>query len=405
MDKVTILFVDDEPNILSGLQRLMRARKDEWQVFFCPSGQDALNLMNTQSMDVVVSDMRMPLMDGAEFLTQVRKRHPGTIRVILSGYADAECVLRTVGPAHIYLAKPCQPDLLMEAIARPLALRRLLGSAGLRAALAELANLPSPPELFFRLETELLSPRASVASVAAIIAQDVAMTAELLKLTNSAYFSNNIKATSILQAVRSLGLETIESLVLRIGIFRQLGSDSTMAAEMEALNAYSLRIAALAERIAMAEGADSATAKAAYCAGMLCSVGCLILMDARPDDYRRALQTAATPQPLDRAEDAVLGTNHALLGAYLLGLWGFIDSIVEAVAYGLTPSACPGRDNVVLTAVHAARALGPAFPLLPETALPAPKLDMAYICDSRKDLRIDHWRSLAHTLELETFHA
>lgn len=392
-DPVKVLFVDDDPNILSGLKRLIRGRKD-CIAFFCQGGEEALVLIRQQPVDVVVSDMRMPVMDGAELLSTIRKLYPATIRVILSGYADAESVLRTVGPAHLYLAKPCQPDALLAAIARPLALRRLLSSEGMRAALTGLTNLPTPPELFFQLETELGSPRASAASVAAIIARDVAMTAELLKLTNSSYFSVSGRATTPLQAVRTLGLDIIQPLVLRIGLFRHFESGEKAAESLRNLNQYSLQIAALAERIAASEGADAATAKAAYCAGMLCSVGSLVLLDAHPQQYQRMLERVGPSNSLHMEEIMTFGASHALIGAYLLGLWNFADPVVEAVAHSCWPSACPGRDNLVLTAVHAARALGPQYPPLGTDAPQQPVLDMDYICEARKDLRLAHWHAV-----------
>lgn len=401
---VSVLFVDDDPNILAGLKRLMRTRKD-YRSFFCEAGEEALALMAREPIEVVVSDMRMPFMDGAEFLSVVRQRHPGTIRVILSGYADTDAVLRTVGPAHVYLAKPCQPDVLLEAIARPLSLRRLLTSEGMRTALAGLNNLPTAPELFHRIEAELRSPQASPASVAGIISQDVAMTAKLLKLTNSAYFSVSGRATTPLQAVRTLGLELIQTLVLRIGVFRHFGDEDQAVDTLRALNEYSLEVARLAERIAIAEGADADTAKAAYCAGMLCVVGSLVLLDADPAGYQDMLQRVGPDSPLHEQEIATFGASHALIGAYLLGLWNFADPIVEAIAHSCWPSACPGHDNMVLTALHAARALGPQYPPLPAGAPQQPALDMAYICEARKDLRIAHWRSLCPPSNLEKLHA
>lgn len=402
--QMRILFVDDEANILAGLRRLIHPHRAEWDSYFCTSGAEALDLMDRVEMDVVVSDMRMPFMDGAAFLTTVRDRHPATLRIILSGYAEQDAILRTVGPAHMYLAKPCEPAALMAALARPLALRRLLSSAGMRTLLASISDLPTPPDLFFKIEAELQSPRASVASVAAIVAQDMAMTAELLKLTNSAYFSTQVRAASALQAVRTLGLDTIQALVLRIGIFRRFDINSPTISSVIALNRYSLAVATLAERIAKAEGANTATAHAAYCTGMLCSIGALVLLDVKPQPYIAAL-AGADETSLDEAEEAALGANHAALGAYLLGLWGFPTPVVESVAYSLAPSRCLGCDNLLLTAVHAARALGPDFPLLHRQALPAPKLDMPYLCNARKDLRIDIWRGLAQELAEEEVHA
>lgn len=392
--RIRVLFVDDDLNILSGLKRLMRGCSD-FDSQFCLGGEEALALMAGQNVDVVVSDMRMPHMDGAEFLGRVRARYPGTIRVILSGYADAESVLRTVGPAHLYLAKPCDPATLMRAIARPVALRRLLGSEGLRIALARLSDLPTPPELFYRLEAELRSPTVSAASVAAIIGQDVAMTAELLKLTNSAYFSVAGRVASPLQAVRTLGLDIISALVLRIGIFRHLEANSANTDLMAALNDYSLRVAALAERIAVAENAPAPVAKTAYCAGMLCSVGALALLDTFPESYPKLFARSTASAPAFTIETKAYGANHALIGAYLLGLWNFGDTMVEAVAHACIPSACPGTDNLVLTAVHAARALGPRFPLIPSGAPGQPVLDMLYLCEARKDLRLDAWKAIA----------
>lgn len=401
--RTKVLFVDDDLNILSGLKRLMRGCSD-FEAYFCLGGEEALALMAEEHVDVVVSDMRMPHMDGAEFLTRVRARYPGTIRVILSGYADSESVLRTVGPAHLYLAKPCDPATLTQAIARPVALRRLLGAEGLRDALAKLSDLPTPPDLFFKLEDELRSPAVSAASVAAIIAQDVAMTAELLKLTNSAYFSVSGRATTPLQAVRTLGLDIIGALVLRIGIFRSLGANSANADLMAALNDYSLHIAALAERIAESEGATQAQAKTAYCAGMLCAVGALALLDTFPDSYPKLFVRSSADDPAFTIEARSYGASHALIGAYLLGLWNFADPLVEAVAHACAPSACPGPENLVLTAVHAARVFGPRFPLIPSGAPAQPALDMPYVCEARRDLRIESWKAMAAQIASEVSH-
>lgn len=403
MNRIKLLFVDDDPNILAGLKRLTRTRRDEWQTFFCEAAEEALALMTTQPIDVVVSDMRMPIMDGAEFLARVRKLHPATIRVILSGYADAECILRTVGPAHIYLAKPCQPDQLLEAIARPLALRQQLASEGLQAALAGLTNLPSAPQLFLQLQAELGSPTVSAARVAQIVSADVAMTAELLKLTNSAYFSNASRVTSTLQAVRTLGLDTVETLVLRTGIFRQLSHGEQLAAMIEALNGYSLDVASLAEKIACAEGADPSVAKAAYCAGMLSAIGALVLLDGNPQRYGQVVAAVRSGQALHEAEEAAFGASHAIVGGYLLSLWGFADPVVEAVTHACRPSASGIIDNPLLTAVHAAITLIGKNPLI--TDLPGLKLDMSYICDARKDLSLSRWRELAQAQLRETAHA
>jgi HD-like signal output (HDOD) protein len=394
-DRTRVLFVDDEPNILSGLKRLMRGQRDDWDMMFCSSGDEALALFEQSPFDVVVSDMRMPGMDGAQLLDRVRQKYPQTIRVILSGYADQESVLRTVGPAHVYLAKPCDPLALQDAITRPLSLRKKLSSPELQALLAGLSNLPSLPDVFIRLNAELQSPKASAASVAEIISKDLAMTAEILRLTNSAYFSTPIKVTTPMHAVRTLGMEIIQALVLRIGIFRQFSGSSAVVAMLKDVNDYSLAISSLAESVAKAEGMEHFVVTSAKCAGMLSAIGILVMFDAKGSEYRTVLSHVGPDESLFKSEDELFGVNHHLIGAYLLSLWGFNDMIVEAVAIAPDPSLVQGQENMALTAVHVALALGPRFPALPPNIDPPDILDMDYLRNVKREGRVDTWRELA----------
>ena len=104
--KKRILFVDDETMVLEGLHRMLRPMREEWEMVFVESGAQALDLMSQAPFDVVVSDMRMPRMNGAQLLAEVLKRYPQTVRLILSGHADRDLILKCVGSTHQYLAKP-----------------------------------------------------------------------------------------------------------------------------------------------------------------------------------------------------------------------------------------------------------------------------------------------------------
>lgn len=392
---IRIAFVDDDPNILRGISRAMRAKEDEWDMVFCGSGQEALTEMDKQAFDIIVTDMRMPGMDGVQLLTRIRAIHPSTIRIILSGYADSDAVLRTVGPAHIYLAKPCDVGALGRAIDRQLSLRALLNTPELRSTLAGLTNLPSLPQIYTRLQTELLSPKGSTRTIADIIAEDVAMTAEILKISNSAFFSAAGNVSSLLSAVNLLGVETIQALVLKVGIFRQFTGKPEIAPLLEKLTNHSMAIGALAEKIVAMEGGDTTTAKAAQIAGMLSDIGCLVLFDAFPERYLSILSQVTKEQPLAHFEEKTFGARHTLIGAYLLGLWGFSDTLVEALAYCDTPSACAGRDNIALTALHAALTLGSPFPLVAANHQSEQPLDMDYLIGAGRDSQVPQWRKLA----------
>ena len=80
-----VMFIDDEPNILSGLRRILRPLRDQWQMQFADGGQAALDSLADAPCDVIVSDMKMPGMDGAELLSAVKKKYPTSIRIALSG--------------------------------------------------------------------------------------------------------------------------------------------------------------------------------------------------------------------------------------------------------------------------------------------------------------------------------
>lgn len=395
MERARILFVDDEAHVLKGLRRSLLEMEPQFDIAFCDSAAAALDALDRQPADVVVSDMRMPRMDGAQLLDEVRRRHPATIRVILSGYAEAETILKTVAVAHVYLAKPCEPRILLDSILRPLALRRMFADPGLLAAVGEMSSLPSPPQLVLKIGEELRSPRASVKSVAALLSQDVAMMAEILKLTNSAFFGLGAPVTTALQAVRTLGMETIHAVAVNLGLFRQFRGDPAATPLLMALNRYSLSLGHLAEKVALAAGCDAAMATAAQCAGMLSSIGCLIFLERHPEYCERTKAAMAVDGTLPDAERRAFGATHSLAGAYLLGLWGFSDAIIEAVAFALEPSMSSVRDNPMLTAVHVGAALGPQFPLLHDGTGPSTKLDMAYLIEARQDKYVRHWRELA----------
>lgn len=359
-----VAFVDDEANILTSMRRTMVSMLDEWEMAFFKSAADLLVRLETESYDVVVSDMRMPGMDGAALLDLISKRHPDTIRVILSGYADNESIFRTVGPAHVYLAKPCDPAALRQAIRSRTALRGMMEGKELRQLLGGLSTLPSASQLFLDLVAELRSSNASAAAVADLIGRDMAMTAELLKLTNSSYFALGAPVSSPLAAVRILGLDLVQTLVLQIGIFRQFQGSGGMARHVEALSTYSYMLGDLAEKAALDAAQPADAAKAARCAGILSEIGSLVLLSERSAEYRAAC-AAAGPDHRSRieAETRIFGTDHALIGAYLLGLWGFSDPIIAAVAYAARPGQSAGGANPVLAALYAAQAAGPPFPL------------------------------------------
>jgi DNA-binding NtrC family response regulator len=149
--RLRILFVDDEISILDGLRRLLRPLRDEWEVFTANGGLEALALLEREPLDVIVSDMRMPGIDGAQLLEAVRKQHPHMVRIVLSGQSDQETLLRSIGPVHQYLNKPCDLGLLKTAVSRSRALRLAIHDPAVADLAAGISSLPSLPELYVKI--------------------------------------------------------------------------------------------------------------------------------------------------------------------------------------------------------------------------------------------------------------
>ena len=139
-----VLFVDDEPKVLEGLRRMLRAYRREWTMEFCEGAEQAMAAMAREHFDVVVTDMRMPGMDGAELLTRVRDQYPDTVRIVLSGQSEQERILRAVGPAHQYLSKPCDPEFLRLTITRASMLNKRLINPQLKTLAVSYTHLTLP---------------------------------------------------------------------------------------------------------------------------------------------------------------------------------------------------------------------------------------------------------------------
>lgn len=353
-----ILFVDDEPKVLEGLQRMLRSMRHKWEIEFAPGGAAALEALAQKPFDVVVSDMRMPGMNGAQLLTEVRKQHPQVMRIILSGYSDQEMIMKSVGPAHQYLSKPCDATHLKVTVERACALRDLLTNDSLQRLVSQIQLLPSLPSLYVELIGELQSSNASTKKVAEIIAQDLGMSTKILQLVNSAFFGLRQTVSSPAEAASLLGVDTIMSLVLSHQIFSQFSQAEVPGFSSTALWSHSLAVGVFSKRIAKAEDQEHKMTEDAFAAGLLHDSGKLVLAANLPSLYSEMLaQADAQNLTLVEAERKCFGAAHPEVGAYLLGLWGLPDTIVEAVAFHHDPSQCPAQSFSPLTAVHVANTL------------------------------------------------
>lgn len=342
-----ILFVDDDPNVLSGLRRMLRSQRHEWDMTFAGGGEAALEQLASGSFDVVVTDMRMPGIDGAALLAEMRQRHPGVVRIILSGHTEMSAALRSVPVAHQFLSKPCDPEALMAAVRRACALEERLQDPKLRRLVGEVTVLPSPPSVLVALNELLMGPDTSVDAVADVVGQDPAMSAKLLQLVNSAFFGLAQPLTVVREAVAYLGINLVRSLAVAAQAFQSFEAElPEQVFSVDALHRHSLAVAHLTQDlVAPAHRND------AFAAGLLHDVGLLVLASAMPDRFTEVCaRVEATGQPMAEVEAGLIGATHADIGAYLLSLWGLPYPIVEAVAYH---HSAPDQPHPELDSLHA----------------------------------------------------
>ncbi len=399
MEKKTILFVDDEPNILSGLQRMLRFLRNEMDLHFVESGKGALEFMAAHHVDVIVSDMRMPGMDGATLLTTVQEQFPHAIRIMLTGQADEDSVLRTVGVVHQFLAKPSSPETLKEVLGRACALQDLLKNEQLKALISRLGQLPSLPAVYAKLQNALKNPECGLKDVAAIIEQDLAMSAKVLQLVNSAFFGFFKNIDSPARAVNLLGLDTVKGLVLGIGVFTELKPTVETIFSIQSLWEHSMGVAAFAKTITQAETDTKELVDHAFIAGLVHDIGKLLLFSSLHQQYTEVI-TLAQSQDMAfcQAEQQILNADHTDAGGYLIGLWGLPGPVVEAVTFHHRLDQYPNPSFCTAVAVHAADVI--YHTLYPDPHFARPVLNRLYLEQAGVDHRFDHWVKICQQMEV-----
>lgn len=326
--KQRMLLVDDEQRIVDGLLRRLRPQRATWEVATATSGGDALAALEAAPFDVIVTDMRMPEMDGAALLAAVRARHPATMRIVLSGQTDAEAALRAVPVAHQFLSKPTDPIVLLESLNRVALSRDAVADARAVAAVGAAHSLPTPTAIIDELTRLVNRDGASANAIAAVVERDPAVFLKILQLVNSAFFGHHREMYSVVDAVSYLGAGLLSNLIDSAAI---LNPEPVAARRFDA-SAFGQRSRAVAEA-ARRIGDEGERGDIGFAAGMLHDVGKLLMANEMPDVYDEVAQRAeASGCSFEEAEERCGGCRHAHIGAYLLDLWGVPQPLVEALA-------------------------------------------------------------------------
>lgn len=395
--KKRILFVDDEPMVLQGIQRLLRPMREEWEMDFADGGETAKNHVAEAAYDVVVTDMMMPGINGVQLLEWVKETSPRSIRLVLSGHSEQQLAIQCVGVAHQYLSKPCDADTLRSTVARVTGHSER--NENVMALVAQLKQLPSIPAVYAEIVRLLNDPDSSIEDVGAAIGRDIAITAKVLQVVNSSFFGLAQRVSKPAEAASYLGMGTLKALVLSSGVFDQFDGKMPKNFSAFALSEHSQKVGAAARAIAKCEKMERAEVEETLVAGLLHDVGKLMLASNLPEEFERAMAVEAS-QRLE-AEREIFGANHAEVGGYLLGLWGLPPPVVEAIALHHTPSESSTEIFCPLTAVHVANCLI-AERSAATTGDTAPAIDLAHLTALGLTDRLPDWRDAVEETFLPT---
>jgi putative nucleotidyltransferase with HDIG domain len=387
-----LLFVDDERLVLDGLRNMLRPKQRHWDMTFVTGGPEAIEELGRREFDVVVSDMRMPRVDGAAVLKHVQASQPNAVRIVLTGHTETDLALRTIPVAHQFLSKPCDAATLEGTIDRACSLQSLLTDPTLRAAVGGIGRLPSVPKLYMQINEALEKPTTSLKDVAVLIEQDMAVSAKILQVVNSGFFGLPKRVTSVHSAVTFIGINMLRRVLLSVQAFASFDTPSAPGFSVDALQKHSHLTAMVASRMfkTKRESED------AFTGGILHDIGKLILATRHPGgESRPGMRAAPTVTPSNApGEDPASGVTHAEVGAYLLGIWGLPYAVVEAVAYHHNPLAIRHKTFDVVDAVYVANLLSQESedPSVPD------RLDRTHLAHLGVEGMLPEWRELVQSL-------
>lgn len=327
-----VLLVDDNPNVLYSFKRSLHSVDNQWLIVTAGSGAEALEIIAHEPINIIVSDLRMPEMDGVELLGTVAKISPSTLRVAITGEADPMICQQATLVAHQFIAKPISPQDFSKVINQIIGMNSLVIKPEIKRAITRIANLPSQPGLYTQLMAELSKQEGDLDYVSTVVSQDLGMTAKILQLVNSAYFGLAREVSEVSQAVFYLGMETIRDLAFSVHLFSQFEEGLVEKSGLSSLWDHSLKVATCSKAIVSSMIKDKKMIAASFTAGLLHDIGKLILGTTSLNFYRSMAQEGRIdPEQIMPQERKAFGSTHAEIGAYLLGIWGLPPEIGNAV--------------------------------------------------------------------------
>ncbi len=388
------LLIVDKPDIPMALKDRWAAEAIPHQILYADSEKTAREILDTEEVNLVICHLVIFNEGGRPFFADLDKNYPQLLRIALIKPRDREALLQSLPYVHHFIDEPIDISTLKQYLDRIAILHNILGGASILKLCTHLNTLPSLPDIFYQVIEELALPDPSIAKISKLIEHDSSISARIIQIVNSPALGLRKRVDNIEQSLALLGLDMTKAIIIYAGINNYLYSPSHILATAESINNNSFTIANLAMRITLAETGNYALAQQAKMAGILNNLGYMLLLNSPQTqaDLRNIL--TADKMTLLEAEQLLTGITHAELGAYFLGIRGFSEELLEAIAHYCRPEARPVEGFNVLTALHAAHALAPS-PL--RSIIPCKKSEfhLPYLDKLGLINRIPSWEAIA----------
>jgi HD-like signal output (HDOD) protein len=389
--KIRVMFVDDDPMVVRGIARNMSMMGTKMSITVRTSAAEALATLEKEMVDVIITDLCMPEVDGAALLEEVRARYPTILRFILSGEARPEIMLKATRMAHQYLSKPCETALLHKTIIDTLARMEAITNPEVSKTISRLEGVPSRQASLAEFLRLLNDNNAPLDQIATSLKKDPGLCARLLKVSNSPYFGHSGSIESLDDAIGLLGMDMIVSMAATHKLFAVTPPPSSSNLHLDVLWEHCVYVSSLVRHIGNRLKVPQAVLREASTASLLHDIGKLVLAYAAPSGFAAAYTRAkADHMPGWQAEYYIFGNHHAEIGGCLLKLWGLPAAVVDAVSMHHTPHHSMENRVGPVTLVHIADAVAHAGTNDGATTF----LDGAHLKALNLPEDMDYWLSL-----------
>lgn len=343
-----ILIVDDEVQILKALSRMFL--DTDYEIFTAENGMEALKILEQNELDMILCDVRMPILDGYKLLTIVKEKYPRIIRIILSGYAEEKLMFRALlhNLAKLYVFKPWNNDLLLKDIEKLFADDVVLNSTNLMKLIEDLDccnTMPDNCDKMIRLIEE-----ENMEALVKEIEHDPEISALLIQVGKSAVYG--VMPDTVRQAANYIGMHNLKSFLHWACVLSAADETNTIGEEPELLwkHAY------LTNRIFLfvyETFLHKQPPEAAMFAGLMHNIG-LILQVSSLDKKGKIKKSDLTPNDykIEHGEHMI---SHQEIGAHFLDLWDLPFPIYEAALYHHRPQDVSIVNHELVSIVHIAQ--------------------------------------------------